>query len=377
MPRHAPRKLTGLVAITSAVVGLLFAPGAAAATPPPAYTFRVENASMMLLTLDVAVGQFVTPPPRTIQPGRVATFTTTDRAGAVIYTFTEDLGGQTPRKLVSLVRMSLDTSWCSTIIVSCKSVSASFSGEQTRFVVTQANAPRTFEITRVMARNWVDIVGTCFGETVAVCTTRPDWSWQVRLGNDTFELRSPLAVVTLPPGRLDQPYASPALDPDHFSRWAVIGVTGLPTGLTFDRTSERIVGAPTGTYQTTATVTITLATRDGAVLSSTHASLPIGPSLRPTIGNEQKLRNAVVGAMYATSVRASVPEFGKSATGDPLWTVTGLPPGLRIQPNVSDRRVVDVVGTPTVAGLHLVKLTVATSYGAFTKQLWLRVAASR
>lgn len=128
---------------------------------------------------------------------------------------------------------------------------------------------------------------------------------------------------------------------------STVTVTGLPTGLTFDPTTNTITGAAgvIGSFSINVTVadaTTQLSTSSPLSLTVSDTAISFAPANFP---------DATTNAAYTATINAATGGYGSFT-----YTATGLPSGLALTGNT-------ITGTPTAAGLYTVTLLATDSVG--------------
>lgn len=129
----------------------------------------------------------------------------------------------------------------------------------------------------------------------------------------------------------------------------VWSATGLPAGLTIGATTGVLSGTPT-TAADPATIVVTVTDAMGAVATQSY-TVVIHPALVATWPDA--VPNVQVGVSSTTTLTAT------AGAAPYVWTSTGLPPGLSLNPSSGV-----LSGTPTAAGTYAVVITVTDALGA-------------
>jgi Putative Ig domain len=161
----------------------------------------------------------------------------------------------------------------------------------------------------------------------------------------TVTVTGPLGITTpsLPNGVVGLAYSGPVAASGGVLPY-VWTATGLPAGLSIDSASGTITGTPTAAGPATINVTVTDATSGTHLTASKSFPVTISPGITITTAS---LPNGFVGAAY------SAPNSATGGTTPYVWTATGLPAGLSIDPASGA-----ITGTPTTAGAATVNVTV-------------------
>ena len=120
-------------------------------------------------------------------------------------------------------------------------------------------------------------------------------------------------------------------------------VTGLPSGLSFDQTTNTIIGTPSEVGTTTVTVNTTDATGN---VTSKQFTITIQDTISPVVNVTPSQASEVFTPINPITITAT-DNSGKVVT----HTVTGLPQGLKFDASTNS-----IVGTPTQIGTNTITI---------------------
>ena len=126
---------------------------------------------------------------------------------------------------------------------------------------------------------------------------------------------------------------------------STVSVTGLPSGLSFNTTTNTI----NGSVVTTGNFSINVTVADTTTNLSTSSILSLSVNDNPLVFTPANLPDATTNSAYTATFNAATGGYGSF-----IYTATGLPTGLSITGNT-------ISGTPTVAGLYNVTLSATDS----------------
>jgi len=126
---------------------------------------------------------------------------------------------------------------------------------------------------------------------------------------------------------------------------ATVTVTGLPSGLSFDATTNTI----SGSVNITGNFSINITVADATTNLSTSSVLSLTVNDNPLVFAPANLPDATTNSAYNATFTAATGGYGSFT-----YTATGLPTGLSITGNT-------ISGTPIVAGLYNVTLSATDS----------------
>ncbi len=194
----------------------------------------------------------------------------------------------------------------------------------------------------------VDLIGTSATNVGGIITKSLLFS-----GPGSTRIGLPLPTVTvmpslLPRGQVGMPYTpTPMLAAGGVAtyRW---WSSGLPSGLSLDPATGLLSGSPTASGSFAVVVT-TWDTTD--VAGSTRYALTVNPKV--AISGPATIPTGQVGVTYTTAI------VGAGGTTPYLWSATGLPAGLVINPATGA-----ISGSPKVSGTFNVAVTITDAIGA-------------
>jgi hypothetical protein len=154
--------------------------------------------------------------------------------------------------------------------------------------------------------------------------------------------------------------------------------TGLPLGVTIDAASGDLRGTPSKAGQYVATVTVADSwTWNTANTKTTTLTFNVLPKLKIT--SKALLPAGVTGQAYSQNLDALVAANGGKP--DYTWNVKNLPSGLSFEPATgadSQVKIGQIIGTPSVAGVFSVEVSVTDSYSpASTLSLTFKLSISQ
>jgi len=190
------------------------------------------------------------------------------------------------------------------------------------------------------------------GSPYAVTVTVTDGNQVKATKSYTLAINPPLSIsgpASIPAGTVNVAYPATAITASGGSGGYSWGATGLPSGLTIDKNSGTIAGAPTTLTGSPFTVTVTVTDSSGSTASKAYSLTVTAVPLSFTVF---VLPPGVVNIPYAADLSA------KGGIGDYKFSATGLPAGLSVS-NAS------ITGTPTTStgSPFSVVLTVTDSNG--------------
>ncbi len=152
-----------------------------------------------------------------------------------------------------------------------------------------------------------------------------------------------ITTSALPAGVVDDSYSA-TLAVDSGRAPFTWSATGLPTGLTLNAATGVVSGTPTVTG--TSSVQLTVTDKNGKTDTAT-VSLSIGAAVSVTTNT---LADGIVGEGYSANLAAS------GGTTPYSWSASGLPAGLSVSGHT-------ITGSPSVAGVFTIQLTVTDDHG--------------
>lgn len=369
-------RLLGSLLATSLVasLGVLALPPTQSASAATYHTFEIENYTELDLTLSSTdqpshLG-WGTYPPANVNMGERRHFSVMYWIGyydysEIVYTFYDDDFSSQSLTLTTYRSPTADWSSCSTTSDNYTCTALPWTSQlNTRFAINSKTAKTEVVDPSNPSKvdHWYTLISRlCLTESLATCASDPSdlGHWSITLGSLSYDLKRP-SFDPLPKGTRGQPYSATVRSPltgmpgwtqtlsDAFGK-----SSGLPDGLSYDPTTQRVSGTPTQTGLTFVRATISA---NGVRIASWSLQFNVYTPPAPKVVTTS-LASGRFNRPYSSYINV---DLGGALQTDAKTTITGLPDGLRLGTSGQQPA---IIGTPTEVGSFQVTINVTTKYG--------------